>query len=132
MMQISKRLLAYLIAFSLTGIGFIQTAQAALIGAGQVAAAASGQQNRAHLAELLDRPAVQAKLQELGIGAADAKTRVAALTDDEAAALANKIDSMPAGGDGIIGALIFIFLVLLVTDILGLTKVFPFTHSVRR
>ncbi|WP_367187996.1 PA2779 family protein, partial [Sulfuricurvum sp. RIFOXYD12_FULL_44_77] len=38
-----------------------------------------------------------------------------------------------AGGDGgsIIGAIVFIFIVLLITDILGLTKVFNFTRSVR-
>ncbi|HEX8962524.1 MAG TPA: PA2779 family protein [Rhodocyclaceae bacterium] len=126
------RLFVFILTFSVTALGVIQPAQAALIGAGDVVAAASGQENRAHIAAMLERPAVQAKLQELGIGADDAKARVAALTDDEAAALANKIDSLPAGGDGVIGALIFIFLVLLVTDILGLTKVFPFTRSVRR
>jgi hypothetical protein len=31
----------------------------------------------------------------------------------------------------VVGAIVFIFVVLLVTDILGLTKVFPFTRSVR-
>ena len=43
--------------------------------------------------------------------------------------LADQIDSAPAGG--IIGAILLVFFVLLVTDILGLTKVFPFTRSVR-
>lgn len=126
-----KRLFACFVAFSVTFIGLLQPAQAALIGTGQVAAA-SAQSDRARVSALLDRPAVQAKLQALGIGAADAKARVAALTDDEVVALANKIDSLPAGGDGVIGALVFVFLVLLVTDLLGLTKVFPFTHPVRR
>ena len=127
-----KRLFAYFVAFSIAGIGLMQPAQAALIGAGQVVAAASGQENRAHIAAMLERPGVQAKLQELGVDAADAKARVAALTDEEAAALASRIDSLPAGGDGVIGALVFIFIVLLVTDLLGLTKVFPFTHPVKR
>jgi hypothetical protein len=56
---------------------------------------------------------------------------VAALSDDEAAALAQQVDALPAGGDGLVGALVLIFVVLLVTDILGLTKVYPFTRSVR-
>jgi hypothetical protein len=132
MTSTAKRLLMYVLAFSLASIGVMQSAQAALIGADRVVAAAEGQQSRARIAAAIERPAVQAKLQQLGIEKADAEARVAALTDDEAAALANKIDSLPAGGDGVIGALIFIFLVLLVTDILGLTKVFPFTHAVRR
>ena len=36
----------------------------------------------------------------------------------------------PAGGD-ILGLVFTVFIILLVTDILGLTKVFPFTRSVR-
>jgi hypothetical protein len=31
----------------------------------------------------------------------------------------------------VVGALVLIFVILLVTDILGLTKVFPFTRSKR-
>ena len=38
-------------------------------------------------------------------------------------------DKAPAGG--IIGVILFVFFVLLVTDILGFTKVFPFTRSIR-
>ena len=67
----------------------------------------------------------------MGITADEAKARVAALTDAETASIAHRVDAIPAGGDGIIGALIFIFVLLLVTDILGLTKVFPFTKSLR-
>ena len=44
--------------------------------------------------------------------------------------MADQIENAPAGS-GIIGAIVLIFLVLLVTDILGFTKVFPFTRSVR-
>ena len=40
------------------------------------------------------------------------------------------LDQMPAGGE-IIGILFTIFIVLLVTDILGFTKVFPFTRSIK-
>jgi hypothetical protein len=67
----------------------------------------------------------------MGVDKSEAQARVAALTDAEAASMANQIDSMPAGGD-ILGVLLFVFVLLLVTDILGLTKVFPFTRSVRR
>ena len=48
----------------------------------------------------------------------------------EVAQVAGRIDQAPAGGD-ILGVLFTVFIVLLVTDILGLTKVFPFTRSVR-
>src|SRR5204863_8976075 len=51
--------------------------------------------------------------------------------DEEVAQLAGQLDRLPAGGEGIIGALVIVFLVLLTADLLGLTKVFPFTRPVR-
>ena len=83
------------------------------------------------IAGLLDRADVQAQLQAYGVSADEVKARVAALTDEEAAELAARIDSLPAGGIGIIGAILVVFLVLPITDILGLTKVFPFTKPMR-
>jgi hypothetical protein len=56
---------------------------------------------------------------------------VDALTDDEASRLAGQIDQLPAGADSFWGVLLAIFVILLITDILGLTKIFPFTRSVR-
>jgi hypothetical protein len=56
---------------------------------------------------------------------------VDALSDDEVAELSARIDALPAGGDGIVGAIVLVFLVLLLTDIVGLTKIFPFTRSIK-
>jgi hypothetical protein len=128
---ILKRLVAHFVIASVFGLGIMQPAQAALIGAAQVTAT-DGQRHRDRIAAALARPAIMAQLQELGISTADAQARVAALTDAEAAAVADKIESLPAGGDGVIGALVFIFVLLLVTDLLGLTKVYPFTRPVKR
>jgi hypothetical protein len=85
---------------------------------------------QAQVQRLLERADVQARLEAYGVNAADVKARVAAMNDDEAAALAARIDSLPAGGD-LIGAVVLVFLVLLLTDILGFTKIFPFTRPVR-
>ena len=80
----------------------------------------------------LAREDVSRQLQSMGVDQKILKERVASLTDEEAKALSSKIDSLPAGGDAsIIGVVVFIFVLLLITDILGLTKVFPFTRSVR-
>jgi hypothetical protein len=83
------------------------------------------------MAEFLDRAEVQAQLQAYGVSAAEVKARVGALTDEEAAELAAHIDTLPAGGVNIISAIVIVFLVLLLTDILGFTKVFPFTRPVK-
>ena len=53
------------------------------------------------------------------------------LTDTEVARIDQHLDQLPAGGSSVIGALVFIFVLLLITDILGFTKVFPFTRSMR-
>jgi hypothetical protein len=86
------------------------------------------------IASFLERSDVRAQLESMGVNPADAKARVASLTDDEAVRLAGQIERMPAGADAagaIVGAIILVFIVLLITDLLGLTKVFPFTRPIR-
>jgi uncharacterized protein DUF6627 len=122
-----RRLIASLLIVSIAGIGLPLPAQAGIVSTD--AALASAERDR--MASMLDRADVRAQLETYGVRAADVKARVAALTDKEAAQLAGKLDSLPAGGDGIIGALLLIFVVLLITDILGLTKVFPFTRPIK-
>ena len=126
-----RNLFVHIMITALVSLGFVQSAQAALIGTGQVVAAGAAQQARIKVAAALQRPEVQAALGKYGVSAAEATARTAALSDAEVTSVAQQIDALPAGGDGVVGALIFIFVVLLVTDILGLTKVFPFTRSVR-
>jgi hypothetical protein len=127
-----KKIVAQTLIAALVFGGFTQSVQAAIISTEQVVTAAAAQQNRARIAAAFERADVQAELQKMGISRDEAQARVAALTDAETASVAHQIDTLPAGGDGIVGALVFVFVLLLVTDILGLTKVFPFTRSVRR
>ena len=90
-----------------------------------------GALERARVAALLERTDVQAALAAHGVSPGDAQARVAAMTDAEVGALAARIDELPAGGIGILGAALLVFLVLLLTDILGYTKVFPFTKPMK-
>lgn len=128
-----KRFLSAFLAVSILFTGSIQTVQAAMISTEQVAAAsafsAAGNDDRSRIVAALSREDVQAAMVARGIDPAQAQGRVAAMTDEEASAVASQLDTAPAGG--IIGAIVLIFLVLLLTDILGFTKVYPFTRSVR-
>ena len=83
------------------------------------------------LGRFLERADVQRELRARGVDPVEARERAAALTDAEAAQIVSNIDELPAGGVGIIGAILIVFLVLLITDILGYTKVFPFTKPMR-
>ena len=85
---------------------------------------------RARVVGFLARDDVRQTLVSQGVDADAAVARVQAMSDAEVAQLAGRIDTAPAGGE-ILGVLFTVFIVLLVTDILGVTKVFPFTRSVR-
>jgi hypothetical protein len=130
MLHSIKRVFIHAVLAAFAFAGYTQTVQAAIIGTEQVHAASTLQQNQARIAAALERPEVIMQLEQMGVSKADAQARVAALTDAEAASLAGQVDSLPAGGD-VVGVLLFVFVLLLVTDILGLTKVYPFTRSRR-
>lgn len=79
----------------------------------------------------LQRKDVQQTMVRQGIDLVEAQKRVDSLSDAEVVRLARTIEQLPAGAGGIgtvIGAAVFIFIVLLVTDLLGLTHVFPFVN----
>lgn len=126
-----KTLFVHAMLAVVTLTGFTQSVQAAMMGTEQMHTASLAQQNRDKIEAALSRPQVLSQLETLGVPSEDAKARVAALTDAEAAQLAGRIDSLPAGGDSVVGAIVLIFFVLLVTDWLGLTKIFPFTRTQR-
>jgi hypothetical protein len=84
--------------------------------------------NRSAIETFMAREDVRKQLGLLGVDPAQASLRAANLTDLEAQAMAERIGSMPAGGD-VASAIVFVFLVLLVTDLLGLTDVFPFVRK---
>ena len=86
---------------------------------------------RARVDAWMARAGIREQMLVLGVDPAQVQARVAALGDDEVRDLAGRLDSLPAGGMSIIGTLFAVFVILLVTDILGLTKVFSFTRSVR-
>lgn len=117
-------------SLALAGTSFAAPAHTSLIGTEQLASTLAPSESRVRLLAALDRADLAAALQVRGVAASDVRLRVNALTDDEAAQLAAQIDQAPAGAD-IVGTLFTVFIILLVTDILGLTKVFPFTRSVR-
>lgn len=108
-----------------------QSAYAVMVETEQTISHELAGQDRAKIMAFLDREDVLAQLQQHGVTAGDAKARVNALTDDEVHKIAGKLDQLPAGGTDVLGVILFVFILLLITDILGLTKVFPFTRSVK-
>lgn len=106
-------------------------AQAALVSTEQVVAEGDGAADRARVLAFLDRAEVREQIVALGVDPNEAAARVAALSDAQVREIAGQLDQLPAGQSAIgvvVGAILLIFLVLLITDLLGLTDVFPFVR----
>ena len=131
-----NRTVANILVVSLCALGLpIPAVQAELVATDRVETTRQdGFSGRELLGSLLDRADVRAALERQGVSADDAKARVNALSDDEAERLAARFDSLPAAGNGFESALwlgFLVFVILLVTDILGFTKVFSFTRPAK-
>ena len=125
--------ISHFVIFAFLWLGLqLPAAQAGIVGTEIIVSNAQAQQDRTQIMNLLDRKDIQEQLVSHGVTAEQAKARVDSLSDAETHTLANQMNTLPAGGDSsILGVIVLIFLVLLVTDILGLTKVFPFTKKHR-
>ena len=107
----------------------VQTVQAAMVRTETVLTLSTAKNVRENLNQFLKREDVKAIMMAQGISSIEAKARVDSLSDAEIMKIADKMDQLPAGGSTfgvIIGAAVIIFIVLLITDILGFTDVFTF------
>lgn len=123
-----KKFGSLFLAASLLGAQ-IAPVQAGMIGTTQVLAAEQNRLDRDRLASLLEREDLQRQLSALGVDVQNAKDRVAGLTDAEVARISQQIDTLPAGGDAL-GVVVLIFVILIITDALGVTDIFPFVHPI--
>lgn len=125
-----NRLIATALIPCVTLLAVPLTGQAALVTTEQAMVTPAGDASRERVTTFLARDDVRTQLQTQGVSADDAIARVQAMSDAEVAQLAQRVDQAPAGA-GVVGVLFTVFLILLVTDILGYTKVFSFTRAIR-
>lgn len=128
--RLLKKTGTLLLATSLLGAS-IAPAQAAMVGTAQVIAAEQGALNRAQLASMLEREDLQTQLAAMGVDVQQAKARVASLTDAEVARLNQQIGQLPAGADSVLGFVLAIIVILMITDLVGWTDVYPFIHPIQ-
>lgn len=124
---LSPLLIAALVFGSLPVVAATQDANVGLVGTTPALDAQAGRDDRAKIREILAREDVREQLLLQGVSPAQVEDRVAALSDAEAREMADRLDQLPAGAS-VVGALFAVFVILLVTDILGLTDVYPFTR----
>jgi pantoate kinase len=114
----------------------VQTVRAAMIKTETVLTQSTVNDVRENLNQFLKREDVQAIMTAQGISPVEAIARVDSLSDDEIMQIADKLDQLPAGGTSTIGVIVIasviVFIVLLITDILGFTDIFTFVKHPSR
>ena len=128
LMRVTARVMALVMLMVSMPLGL---AHAGMVSTDQVIDQVSVAETRERVVEFLARDDVRQQMETLGIDGDEATARAANMTDAEVMQLAGQLDQLPAGQDAlgaILGAFLLVFLVLLITDILGLTNVFPFVR----
>ncbi|RKX26684.1 MAG: hypothetical protein DRP47_07805 [Candidatus Zixiibacteriota bacterium] len=127
-MKTVRRTLALFLSVSLVCVSLGQ-AQAAIIDNNQVIYQIEQANDKAVLLQTINRIDVQKQLLSMGINGVDLENRINQMTQGEIAQLNQQIDGLPAGG-GVLGIVVLIFIVFVITDVVGATDIFPFIHSI--
>lgn len=129
-MKISKLALSLILSITL----FAQTSWAQMASTESLFKQPVTQSAKEKVMQFTAREDVAKILGQMDVDPEMIEVRVASMTDEEASQIANKIDTLPAGSDALgslVGAAVFVFVLLVITDILGFTKVFGFTRTIR-
>lgn len=121
-----RRACVALVSLSLVSLGMQAPAVAGVVSTAEAVAAARGESRRAVVDAALARADVRGKFAELGVDAAAVEGRLAALSDEEIAALAGQIESAPAGGDAL-AVIGIVFVVLIILELVGVIDIFKKT-----
>jgi hypothetical protein len=108
-----------------------QAVKAGMIGTETVVQVQTAQEARAQITAYFERQDVEEAMIAGGLDPKEAKARVDSLSEAEVVQLAQAINELPAGAGAaaVVGAIVFVGVVLLITDIVGLTNVYPFVRS---
>jgi NACalpha-BTF3-like transcription factor len=135
MLKKMVRPVSFFLVFTFLMLDFtVHSVQAQMIDTNTVIEGQLDDANRAQVAAFLAREDVKLVMTQHGVDSLEAQKRVESLSSAELSKIANAMEQLPAGGDGLstlVGAAVLVFLVLLITDILGFTHVFSFVNHQR-
>lgn len=102
------------------------TTQAAMVSTQSAVASAQGAAARDTVSAAFARTDVRRALEAQGVDPAEAQARLAALSDAEVQQVAARLEELPAGGFGILGAVAVVAIIFVITDAMGITNVYNF------
>ena len=130
-MNISKLVLSFVLSITL----FAQVSWAQMVSTEALFDRPVTVSSKEKVMHFIAQEDVAKTFEEMGVDKTMIEERISSMTDEELSELAYQIETLPAGGDavgGLISAAVLIFIVLLITDILGFTKVFSFTRPITK
>ena len=130
MMQLLQRPLTLILSMLLI-IMPMAPLQAAIIGNETIINQAPSALTRDNMQELLGQESARQQLQAWGVSPELITARINRLTDAELARINQEADTLKAGGTNVLGILLIIFIVFVITDVIGATNIFPFIHPVK-
>lgn len=99
-------------------------ATAGPVGNKQLSIQSGLQLQRDEVRTLLDREDVRSALLSYGVSAGDAEQRIDNMTEGELRQIHDSMNSLPAG-EGALGAVLTVLLILILLDVVGATDIFP-------
>lgn len=123
-----KRTLTLFLSLALISVS-LGNVQAAIVSNDQVILKTQQVEDKAVLLQTVQREDVQQQLSSMGVSAADVESRINQMTHEEIAQLNLHMAELPAG-EGVLGTIVLIFLIFVITDVIGATDIFPFVHPV--
>lgn len=127
-MKFAKRTLATILAIAILSLSY-NSVHAARVSNEQVISQTQQLDARKQLADIINRADVKQQLLALGVEPEHVTSRINQMTADEIAQLNRQIETLPAGGD-LLGVLLVVFIVFVITDVIGATDIFPFIKSI--
>ena len=127
-MKSIQKCISILLSITLMSMSFT-SAQAAMISNDLVINHVQHYSAKTELLQTINRADIKEQLLNMGVKAEDIESRVKLMTHEEIAQLNQQIDELPAGGD-VLGVILIVFIVFVITDVIGATDIFPFIKPV--
>jgi hypothetical protein len=127
-MKSIQKYLSVLLSVTLMSMSFT-SAQAAMIGNDVIINHVQQNSAKAELLQTINRSDVKQQLLNMGVSPENIESRIELMTHEEIAQLNQQIGELPAGGD-VLGVILVIFIVFVITDVIGATNIFPFIKPV--
>lgn len=125
-----KRNVSFILSALLLWSGLlVSSANAAVVSTSDMLVEHQQFDNKQAVTDFVNRDDVKQQMLELGVSPQDVDSRINSMTASELAQLNANLQDAPAGA-GVVGVLLTIFIVFVITDVIGATDIFPFIRPV--